>query len=370
MIKKINKKMLIMKLIMLLMAIIFVIPNKSNAATNDNKKKNKEYRYIQNIDYAPKFVIDATNKNYLLITFRDTTDIKTDSIKVYKYNSITKSYNKEIQREILKENQKSGLNKKTTIKILRKNISNKSENVKIKITAQDNDKNSNSINGYLIVKPLAEEKNKKWFQYVNAPRIKFYDTVECTKESDVLKKKIKIELEDNIGIKAVKIYDLNSNTPNNIKETITERTKCWLDLSSYTVKKAPSGEDACRIRLVVQSKTGTIRDEIVYITTKKYKRIAATKIELNKKKITTTVGKQQILSITKTPSNATDMLRYSTSNKDIVAVYNSGIIIPRKEGTATITATVGNLKKQCTVTVKAVRSYENTIYRSNKFKIL
>ncbi len=358
------KRKLIIKLIILLIAIYFIIPNKSNAETKE------EYRYIQNIDYAPRFVINATNKNYLLITFKDNTEINTNSIKVYKYNSSTKKYDNEIKREVLKENQKNGSSRSTTIKILRKNISNKSENVKIKIIAKDNDKNQNNIYGYLIVKPLTEKKNKKWFQYTNAPRMKFYDTVECTKESDVLKRKIKIELVDTSKIKSLKIYDLNSSKPKEVKETITGRTKCWLDLSKYTVKKAPSGEDACKVRLIIQSTSGTQRDEVVYITTKKYKRIAATEIELNKKKITTTVGKQQILSITKTPSNTTDMLRYSTSNKDIAAVDNSGRIIPRKEGTVTITATVGNLKKQCTVTVKAVRSYENTIYKSKKFKIL
>ena len=141
----------------MLIAIYFIIPNKSNAETKE------EYRYIQNIDYAPRFVINATNKNYLLITFKDNTEINTNSIKVYKYNKSTKKYDKEIKTEVLKEDQENVSNKSTIIKILRKNISNKSENVKIKIIAKDNDKNQNNIYGYLIVKPLTEKKIKNGF---------------------------------------------------------------------------------------------------------------------------------------------------------------------------------------------------------------
>ncbi len=349
-------------MIILLVTITFLLPNKTEATVDKSGQTNTEYKYKLNVDYAPRFVIDATNKNYLLITFRDYVGMLTDSIEVYKYNSNTKKYDIKTNIEVLQENITVGRAKKTTIKILRKNISNRSENVRLRISVYDKDKNRNKVNGYLIIKPLTEPKNNKWFAYVNAPRMNFSEFIDCEKENDVLKKNVKVNFEDNKGIEWVKIYDLNSNTPKKEKVTLKENTSYTLNLGQYVAKKSPNGKDACKIRFEIKGKSGGKREEAIYLTPKKYEVIHATSLKLSNENINLNLGESRTIKATVKPSNTTEKIKYTTTNKNIVTVSQDGKIVPKKAGTATITAKVGNLTKTCKVTVKFVRSYEYTIY--------
>ena len=352
----------------MLIIMLFFIPDTTNATSNSGQTNN-EYKYTQNISYVPKFTIDVTNKNYLLITLFAYSDIDTKSIEVYKYNSGTKKFDTKISTVVLKENVKVNSVKKTTIRILRKDLSSKSENVNIKLLAANGDKNANKVYAYLIIKPLAKEKNNRWYSYVNAPRMSFTSKSNCVKEADVLKRKIKVNFEDTKGIEYVKIYDLNSSKPKKEKVALEGRTCYVLDLSQYTVKKAKDGKSSCRIRFEIKNKSGGKRIVDVYFSARKYKVVHATSLKLNSTNIKLEWGDIQTIKPTVTPSNATEAIKYTTSNKNIVAVTQEGKIVARGDGTATITAKVENLTKTCKVTVKSARSYENTIHITKKFGI-
>lgn len=357
-----NKKIIcIITMISLLVMTIFAMSGNVSAATNDTQTS-KEYKYTQNVDCAPRFALYGTNKNYLLITFRDYVGIETKSIEVCKYNTNTKKYDIKLSTTVIKENYTEDSTKKTTIKILRKNISTKSETVRLRIAAHDTDKNPNKVLGYVIVKPLAEQKNNRWFSYVSAPRMYFTVGEGTTKEANALKSKLTVNFTDNKGIDYVKIYDYNSNTPKTEKVTLNGKTSYALDLSQYTVKKSPNGKDACRIHFEVKGKRGGKRHETIYFTAKKYEVVKATSLSLNKESMTLNLDTSSKIKATVKPSNTTEIVKYTTSDKNIVTVNQEGKITPKKVGTATITAKVGNLTKTCKVTVKFVRSYEYTIY--------
>ena len=339
--------------------------DKKENTTTTEETTSKEYRYIQNIDRGPRYSLDLSNKDYVLIKFTDNVGIDTDSIKIYKYNSTTKKYDKEIKKQVLKENEIVNNSKRTTVKVERKNISTKNEAVKIKIVAKDKDSSVNSTNAYLVIRPLTKENNKKWYGLDNAPRMKFTNAVECMTDENTLKKKLNIKLVDNKGIKSLEVYDLNSSEPTKAKETVTGKTSYTLDLSKYTVKKAPSGKDACKIRFVVQDINGRKLNEVVYITARKYERVAATSLKLSSENLTIDKGKTKTLKATIEPKNTTDKIKYTSSDKNIATVDSTGKITAKSGGTATITATVGNLKKECKVTVKEVKVEKVTLNKTD-----
>lgn len=75
---------------------------------------------------------------------------------------------------------------------------------------------------------------------------------------------------------------------------------------------------------------------------------AQAKVALNKKRATVTVGKTVTLKLRGTKKK----VKWSTSSKKIATVSAKGKVKGKKAGTATITATVGNKKYRCKVTVK------------------
>lgn len=85
-----------------------------------------------------------------------------------------------------------------------------------------------------------------------------------------------------------------------------------------------------------------------------------TKVTLNKKKSTMTVGKKQTLKATVTPKKASSKaVVWKTSDKKIAAVTNKGVVTAKKAGTVTITAIAkdGSGKKaSCRITVKKASS--------------
>lgn len=81
------------------------------------------------------------------------------------------------------------------------------------------------------------------------------------------------------------------------------------------------------------------------------KAIKATSVKLNKKKVTTNIGKQVTLKLTVKPSNTTDTIKWSTSNKK-VATVKDGVVTTVGKGTATITAKVGSKTVKCKIIVK------------------
>lgn len=75
---------------------------------------------------------------------------------------------------------------------------------------------------------------------------------------------------------------------------------------------------------------------------------AASKVKLNKTKMTLYIGKPQTLKITGTSKTVT----WSSSDKNVATVSKKGKVTGKSTGKATITAKVGKKKYKCSVTVK------------------
>ena len=91
------------------------------------------------------------------------------------------------------------------------------------------------------------------------------------------------------------------------------------------------------------------------VTVKKGKTIHVTKVKLNKSKKTLAKGDEFKLSVTISPSNATDKsVKWSSSKKSVASVSQKGVVKAKKKGKATITVTTNDRKKKatCTITVK------------------
>ena len=66
-------------------------------------------------------------------------------------------------------------------------------------------------------------------------------------------------------------------------------------------------------------------------------------------------GKTVTVSVTKTPSNSTETITWSSSNTNVATVSSSGVVTARKSGTATITAKATNGKTAtCKITVNPI----------------
>lgn len=80
--------------------------------------------------------------------------------------------------------------------------------------------------------------------------------------------------------------------------------------------------------------------------------ISCTEITLNKSTLIMEIDQTDTLVTTISPSNTTDIVKWSSTNSNIVAVDGNGNILAKSAGTVTITATCGNKYAHCTVTVK------------------
>lgn len=81
---------------------------------------------------------------------------------------------------------------------------------------------------------------------------------------------------------------------------------------------------------------------------------AATNIRMNVSQATIQSGGQYQLSAIITPSDASNSLRWTSSNPNVATVNNNGLVTGRSSGTSTITCTTtdgSNLSASCTITV-------------------
>lgn len=81
--------------------------------------------------------------------------------------------------------------------------------------------------------------------------------------------------------------------------------------------------------------------------------VPCTNITLNTNTLTFTSSDTQTLIVTKTPSNTTDKVTYTTNPTGIVVV-NNGVVTPIKNGSTVITATCGSKTATCNVTVTGI----------------
>lgn len=76
--------------------------------------------------------------------------------------------------------------------------------------------------------------------------------------------------------------------------------------------------------------------------------VAASTVKLNSSKVSVYVGKSYTLKLSGVKSKIT----WVSNNKAVATVSSTGVVKGIKKGTANVTATVGNKKYTCTVTVK------------------
>ena len=80
--------------------------------------------------------------------------------------------------------------------------------------------------------------------------------------------------------------------------------------------------------------------------------IPVSSVTINKTAIQMKVGETETLTVTITPTNATDkQVSWTSSNPDVVDVDTEGVLTANKVGKATITAEVGGVKAKCSVEV-------------------
>lgn len=101
---------------------------------------------------------------------------------------------------------------------------------------------------------------------------------------------------------------------------------------------------------------GTMQDENgVTLTPSEdgtYESIAVTGVTLSQNSLSLTVGESATLTATVTPANATaQTVTWSSSDPDVASVDQNGVVKALREGSATITASVGGQSAACTVSV-------------------
>ena len=86
-------------------------------------------------------------------------------------------------------------------------------------------------------------------------------------------------------------------------------------------------------------------------------KVPSTKVKLNVSKKTVNKGNTYTLKATLTPSDSTDTLTWTTSNKKVATVDKNGKVTAVKKGTATITVkTESGKTAKCKVTVRVIKS--------------
>lgn len=81
------------------------------------------------------------------------------------------------------------------------------------------------------------------------------------------------------------------------------------------------------------------------------KAVKTSKLYVNKSVVTLAKGRSFTLKVNRDPFNASDVIKYSSSNKKIATVNSKGKIVAKKKGTAYITVKAGNVKKKVKVIV-------------------
>ena len=121
--------------------------------------------------------------------------------------------------------------------------------------------------------------------------------------------------------------------------------------------KAHTGSEKTRLELVAVNKTKPTNIRSLspsvgfYITVGDAPLVELTGLTLTPKKVDLEVGKTYQLSAVKEPANAEGSLTWTSSKPAVAAVYKSGKVTAKGEGTATITVTCGTKSAACTVTV-------------------
>ena len=100
--------------------------------------------------------------------------------------------------------------------------------------------------------------------------------------------------------------------------------------------------------------SGFDESKFMYITEEVDETIACTDITLSDTKLSFTGSGNKTITATLTPSNTTDVLTYTSSNKSIATVNNEGVVTAVGNGNCIITATCGDISKTCNISVSGI----------------
>ena len=107
--------------------------------------------------------------------------------------------------------------------------------------------------------------------------------------------------------------------------------------------------------LVAYSDDEDVDDYLDALHEAMYPTIPATAISLSANSLTfNTLNSTQQLTATLTPSNSTSTVSWNTSDPSVATVSNTGLVTAIAYGSATITATAGNVSATCPITVATV----------------
>lgn len=212
----------------------------------------------------------------------------------------------------------------------------------------------------------------------NKTKVNPGDTVTFTVSIGAVEKLRSLEFV--LDVPAGMTYVANSaKTANNLKDTLGTAAADWTELTkkftAYGDGAYTNSKDTvlltfnCTVDTAagLGSKNVTIKEVVVgnsedveidntvspAVVTVEAKTIKVTSVAVSPKTLNLEVGQTRTLTATVTPDNATDKTVTWTSSNDKVATVVDGTVAAVGEGTATITATAANGKKDtCKVTVK------------------
>lgn len=153
-------------------------------------------------------------------------------------------------------------------------------------------------------------------------------------------------------------------------ENATDKSVTWSSSAESVATVSSTGEVTAKS---VGSATITVKTTdggmiaTCYVSVKA-KVIPVTGISLNKTSMTIKVGETQTLIATITPSDATDKtVTWKSSNTAVATVDSNGKVTAKSIGTATISATAGDITANCAVTVKKPDNTETIIPDGNEY---
>lgn len=97
---------------------------------------------------------------------------------------------------------------------------------------------------------------------------------------------------------------------------------------------------------------------------------AATKVKLNKTKVTLDVAKDKSKAVQLKVKGTSKKAKWKTSDKKIAVVSKTGKVTAKKKGTAVITAKAGKRVLKCKVTVKDTRKKKASASHTHKYKLV